>query len=318
VPNLVGACAAGVTACGPGGVITCSPRIEPTAEVCDNVDNNCDGMVDNDPMLCVAENKVCYQGKCVPRCNTGEFQCQTGEMCNAEGLCIDAACVGITCGEAQVCRGGVCVGACDGVVCPFTANGPQECQLGRCVNLCAASTCPEGTVCERGSCVRHCECRDCPENTACNRDDASPSAGQCVDTVCATMPCPAGEICYLGECRNPCDGAVCPGGAACNAGECGPPGTSGTGGGGGNTGGTAGVIIAGTSSGATTGNGGSSAASGGNGSGDDDEGTLGSTPTGNPGCACRAVGSRDTSGLMTLLAAVVAGALGMRRRRQRA
>ena len=126
VPDLVGACAAGVTACGPGGTIVCSGRIGPTPELCDNIDNDCNGMVDDDPTLCTADNKVCYQGKCVPRCNTGEFQCLPGEMCNAEGLCIDAACSGIVCAEGEICRGGDCVGACDGVVCPFTANGRKN------------------------------------------------------------------------------------------------------------------------------------------------------------------------------------------------
>jgi MYXO-CTERM domain-containing protein len=108
---------------------------------------------------------------------------------------------------------------------------------------------------------------------------------------------------------------MCPGSAACIAGQCGPPGTSGSGGGGGSSGGgSGGTIIAGTSNGG--GPGGTSAASGGGGG--DDEGELGSTPTGDPGCACHAVGSRDGSGMMTLLAAALAGALGIRRRRQRA
>jgi MYXO-CTERM domain-containing protein len=156
--------------------------------------------------------------------------------------------------------------------------------------------------------VRNCECRACPEGTACG------PTGQCVDTACATMQCPAGQICFQGACQDPCMGAVCPGGASCSGGVCGPPGTSGTGAGGTggniNTGGS-GLIIAGTSNGGT-GFGGSSAASGG------DDGELGSTPTGNPGCACRVTGAKDASGFMTLLAAALAGALGARRRRQRA
>jgi MYXO-CTERM domain-containing protein len=94
---------------------------------------------------------------------------------------------------------------------------------------------------------------------------------------------------------------------------CGPPGTAGNGGAGGSSSGAGGSIIAGTSNGGVIGLGGSSAASGGGGG---DDGELGTPPKGDPGCACRAAGSRDTSWLMTLLAAVVAGALGVRRRQR--
>lgn len=313
VEGRMGACAGGVTACINGGEIVCRGGLEPTTEQCDNIDNDCNGMVDDDPTLCTAENKVCYQGKCVPRCGTGEFQCQVGEDCVSD-LCVDRACIGITCGAEEVCRGGSCVGACTGIVCPLTTNGRPECRLGRCADPCVAAGCEaSGLVCEKGSCVRSCDCRACPEGTTCNN-----ATGQCTDAACAMMNCPAGQICFEGACQDPCAGAVCPGGAACNAGECGPPGTSGTGGGG-NNGGTGGVL-AGTG-GTIVPQGGSSSASGGGGNsgdGDDGEGDLGTPPKGNPGCACNVVGSRDASGAMTLLAAALAGALGVRRRRQRA
>jgi MYXO-CTERM domain-containing protein len=312
VEGRTGACANGTTACGPGGTIICSGGLEPTDEQCDNIDNNCDGMVDNDPNLCaVPDNKVCYQGKCVPRCGTGEFQCTgVGETC-VDGLCVDIPCMNVTCAAEEVCRGGMCVGACTGVVCPLTVNGRPECRLGRCADPCVSAGCEAlGLVCERGSCVRACDCRACPDGTAC-----APS-GQCVDTACATMQCPAGQICFEGQCQDPCNGAMCPGGAMCTAGECGPPGASGTGAGGTggniNTGGS-GLVIAGTSN---SGFGGSGGASGGDDCvGEDCPGPEG-TPTGNPGCACRITGSRDASAFMTLLAAALAGAFGARRRQR--
>jgi MYXO-CTERM domain-containing protein len=314
VENVVGACAAGVTACGPGGTITCSKRIEPTPEQCDNIDNDCNGMVDDDPTLCAAEGKFCYQGRCVPRCNTGEFQCAPDETCNAEGLCIDMACATVSCPEGQTCRAGACVDACTGVVCPLGPNGRQECQLGRCVDLCAASTCPEGTVCEKGSCVRNCECRECPEGSSCHPSDGSPAAGQCVDMRCAGMQCAAGEICFEGQCAEPCLGVTCPGGALCESGVCGPPGSGGSGGTGGSSSGGSGIILGGTSSAGTSGSGGSSAGSGGSNGGDDDE--LGATPRTDPGCACRTTGARDASWLAALVAVAAAGAFGARRRQR--
>jgi hypothetical protein len=47
VINQPGVCAAGKTACG-GGEIVCIPNVQPSAEVCDGLDNDCDGQVDED------------------------------------------------------------------------------------------------------------------------------------------------------------------------------------------------------------------------------------------------------------------------------
>jgi hypothetical protein len=108
--------------------------------------------------------------------------------------------------------------------------------------------------------------------------------------------CGAGETCVDGACVDVCQPAVCPGGAECTNGMCGEPtGTGGSSGAGGARGGSGGAVIQG-GNGGVTGNGanagvivsGNSGAGGGQ--GDDDE--LGSSPKGDPGCACRAVPSR--------------------------
>jgi hypothetical protein len=208
--SMPGVCSLGVTECEPGGTITCKPQIQPTAEVCDNLDNDCNGMVDDGAGLCPG-NEVCVQGTCVPPCGLAEFDCTPPYVCE-NGLCVDAACVGKTCDVGQVCRAGQCVGGCEGVVCPLG----QQCQLGVCVDPCAHVSCP-GAVCEGGVCITQCGCRICPAGQVCAAD------GHCVDTGCDTLTCAAGQVCRGGMCKDACEGAMCPGGAACHGGVCDAP-----------------------------------------------------------------------------------------------
>ncbi|WP_437673213.1 MYXO-CTERM sorting domain-containing protein [Sorangium sp. So ce131] len=208
-----GACAVGRTGCATDGEVACHAVLEPgeQAERCDNIDNDCDGEVDNAEGLC-AEGLVCNRGNCVPYCGRGEVVCDAGLVCD-EGLCVEAACVGVACEGGEICVGGLCVGGCDGVVCP----GNQECQLGRCVDLCASVECDEGMVCERGICQSNCGCRTCGAGKECA------DSGHCLDAGCDGVTCPAGQLCRAGACVDACAGVVCPGNAPCVNGACGEP-----------------------------------------------------------------------------------------------
>lgn len=286
-PALQGACAAGKTACSsmPNTPPECKQVVQPVKESCDNLDNDCNGMVD-DGNLCEA-GQVCDKGNCVSACNTGEFTCAVGYECNAAGYCVEPACKDVMCNSGQVCRGGQCVGGCMGVTCPNN----QECQLGRCVDLCAGLKCGDNQVCERGACVSTCACRPCIAGKTCGGD------GKCVDTACKDKTCGAGTFCAAGECKNACDGAVCPGGAACANGQCGDPlpGTvnPGTGGGPPTPGGPGGPIIP------IPTNGGSSSSTGGSGN----PGSPGGGPrsgVAESGCACGTVPSSTPNGWLAL------------------
>ncbi len=303
--DQLGACATGITSCAADGSLTCNQVVTGGPELCDNIDNDCNGVADDGEGLCLGD-QVCYRGACVPPCGTGEFQCAANEICQ-DSVCVDPLCAGVPCPADQVCRAGTCVGACDGVVCPHG----HECQLGRCVDLCAAADCPAEEVCEQGVCVRNCSCRTCPAGTECAVD------GHCKESACKDVTCPAGQYCSAGTCLDGCSGAVCPGGAECVNGACEPPmpgtgGSSGTGA----MGGSGGTIVIGGSSGTGPGTGGTGPSTGGSGGSSATGGSLVDRriPSTDPGCACSTPRAPNTS-FSLLSVASLALLLGRRRRR---
>ncbi|MCA9607012.1 MAG: hypothetical protein KC619_15505 [Myxococcales bacterium] len=271
----VGVCGIGRTAC-VRGETECRQDLMASDERCDALDNDCDGTVDEGGGLCGA-TEVCSRGVCIAPCFEGG--CSPGLACSPDGICVDEACVGVTCPAGQRCRLGACVGACDGVVCP----GDRTCVSGQCVDTCAGTTCDDCTVCQGGACVARCAPGSCPTGRECADD------GRCVDTGCAALTCGAGEVCRGGACVDACSGAVCPTGESCSVGDCyptgmGPPPPSD----GGTTPDMDGSVPPGTDGG-------------------------GSSPPGaTPGCACRAQTATPSSYGALLL---VAGLALLRRRR---
>src|SRR5690606_9566418 len=85
--GLLGACSLGRTDCAAQGQTgMCRPIIQPGAEICDNVDNDCNGSVDDGEGLC-PDDLVCDKGSCVEPCSSGEFACDVGFACNSQGIC---------------------------------------------------------------------------------------------------------------------------------------------------------------------------------------------------------------------------------------
>ncbi len=203
-----GLCGVGTEQC-QAGVLTCVPQNTPHPEVCDDLDNDCNGSVDDGPGLC-AFGQVCDRGTCLDRCV--EFACFDGYTCAANGTCIETSCVGVTCHPGESCIGGRCVEPCDVIACP----AGRVCRVGRCVDPCAGVHCDADAVCDQGVCQTRCECRGCAAGQSCGPD------GRCIDAACATVTCRAGEVCVAGRCRNACLGAVCPYGEVCRLGDCEP------------------------------------------------------------------------------------------------
>jgi MYXO-CTERM domain-containing protein len=308
VPSALGICAEGTTQCSNGGMtLTCKSNTPARTEVCNGLDDDCDGTIDNPdaPNLCPT-GEVCNQGLCVYACGTGEFQCNPPAVCDAsDQLCKESACIGVTCDTGQVCHGGICVGGCAGVTCP-----PQQvCRLGNCVKPCdpANVSCDTGQVCENGACVSPCSCRPCADGQVCL------TTGNCVDQGCDKVTCnPPATVCVKGNCQDGCQGVVCPTGETCSGGECSVP----DGGVGTAPQPDAGSAITGAAGGSGTGTGGRASTTGtgaSQGAGGSSGGTSnGAHEGGVATCKCDAARAPSSGGLALLLA--IFGLASLRRR----
>jgi len=204
-----GACQIGVTECDAQGKIVCKAIVKPNQnkDICDGVDNDCNGLVDDNATCPVGQ--ICSKGGCSAPCGS-EVLCPVGQQCQM-GRCIDDACVGKTCAANQVCRGGSCVSPCSGIKCP----SPYICSGGSCIDPCVGVTCGQGKTCSNGACITTCDCLPCSSGQACLS-----STGKCVDSGCEKITCSAGQACVKGSCVDACAGAVCPTGQMCTAGKC--------------------------------------------------------------------------------------------------
>ena len=197
--GLLGVCSAGVIHCS-NGHQRCIPLHAPSAEVCNGLDDDCDGNVDNGiaPVECGTDEGECSAGTQV--CVDGELVCQNSvgpatETCNG----LDDDCNGIVDDiPTEAC--GSDVGAC--------SAGTLSCS-GSAV-VCSGAVGPVDEVCNGidDDCDGQVD-EDIPQ-VACGSDVGSCRIGlsQCLDGVyvCSGSVGPAEEVCN-GE-DDDCDGLV--------------------------------------------------------------------------------------------------------------
>ena len=184
----------------------CVPTKDPK-EICDGVDNDCDGKTDDKAAQC-DDGKACTTDECAGKdgckaTNLATGTCDDGDKCTGDGACKDGVCLpgtATTCDDANVCTGDSCDKA-TGMCKNATATDGGACDDG--------NPCMTGEACKTGVCMAG-AAMDCDDKNVCTDDMCDIKDGKC-KTLNNTRPCTDDNACTISD---TCKDAACMPGAA--------------------------------------------------------------------------------------------------------
>jgi hypothetical protein len=219
--------------CGPVDCDDTNAAVHPGApELCNNLDDDCNGTVDDEPAATAAcptdactASVECVAGACV----TTPTTCNDGNPCTLDTCDRTTGCVftpvpdGESCADANLCNGSE---TCQGGIC--TSGPPLTCDDG---NACTTDSCNPMTGCGHtpipGCCNTDAECADqdaCTVNERCVAHACTSSPRDCTDpNVCTVDSCNPASGCVhtpVVDGTSCSDGNPCNGTEQCGAGVC--------------------------------------------------------------------------------------------------
>ncbi len=256
--GLQGVCSVGTLTCS-GTSLQCVQNVASSAEVCDNLDNDCNGTVDNFNRFCFEGAAATYTGSCPGSDCTPRGACQRGTQTCTAGVWSNGACTGQVLPTTEVCD--PVDNDCDGMTNEGNPGGGASCPTGQ-SGVCGPGTmtCSGGTlqcirnvnpspeICDNldndcngtvdnfsrfcftgatGTYTGTCPGTNCTPRGTCQRDSQTCTAGTWNNPSCSAQVLPTAEVCdtFDNDCNGSADNGNPGGGASCMTGQmgvCGP------------------------------------------------------------------------------------------------